>query len=247
MKEQIKILVNFQNIEIESARIESELSVVSMKIDALDASLIEFEKEFETEATQLNEIKKQYRQYETDVQMNMSQIEKSQEKLRSVKTNKEYQSILKEIEDIQNKSSLLEDEMIKCLEQMEMVEKTIFSKKDDFLKLKDHVKNEKDAIEREAERNRKRLAELEVESEKIATEIDSELLKKYAIVKEKDLVTGAEGIGTCEEVIDYGEMRNQKRTFSLTKCIRKAERNAKERLIPVPRKALVELVKELMK
>lgn len=68
----------------------------------------------------------------------------------------------------------------------------------------------------------------------------------YAIVVAKDMKSGTEGLGTAEEIIDFTEMKKQGRTFAMTKAIRKAERNAKERLIPVPRKALVELVQELI-
>jgi len=68
----------------------------------------------------------------------------------------------------------------------------------------------------------------------------------YAVVKAIDKITGAEGLGTAEEIIDFREMKQQHRTFALTKAIRKAERNAKERLIPVPRSAMVQLVKEIM-
>ena len=72
-------------------------------------------------------------------------------------------------------------------------------------------------------------------------------LAYFAVVKARDLVSGAEGLGSAEEIIDFDEMKNQGRSFALTKAIRKAERNAKERLIPVPRKALVQLVINLLK
>jgi hypothetical protein len=67
-----------------------------------------------------------------------------------------------------------------------------------------------------------------------------------AIVRAKDMFSGTTGLGSAEEVIDYDEMKKTGRSFALTKAVRKAERNAKERLIPVPRKALVELVKDLI-
>jgi hypothetical protein len=69
----------------------------------------------------------------------------------------------------------------------------------------------------------------------------------YAIVRATDKVTGTTGLGSAEAVMDYDEMDKNKRTFAMTLAVRKAERNAKERLIPVPRKALVELVKSLVK
>lgn len=68
----------------------------------------------------------------------------------------------------------------------------------------------------------------------------------YAIVRAVDSKKGTTGLGSCEEIFDYDELEKNQRTFALTKAIRKAERNAKERLIPVPRKALVELVKSLI-
>lgn len=74
----------------------------------------------------------------------------------------------------------------------------------------------------------------------------SEYQTYYAVVRATDTVSGTSGLGTSEEIIDFDEMKKQGRTFALTKAIRKAERNAKERLIPVPRKALVELVKNIM-
>ena len=80
----------------------------------------------------------------------------------------------------------------------------------------------------------------------IDVETGEEYQTYYAIVKARDLITGTEGIGTAEEIIDFKEMKNQKRTFSLTKAIRKSERNAKERLIPVPRKAMVVLVQDMI-
>jgi len=70
---------------------------------------------------------------------------------------------------------------------------------------------------------------------------------QYAIVLATDTLKGTTGLGSAEEIMDYQEMKKNSRSFALTKAIRKAERNAKERLIPVPRRAMVELVKEILK
>ena len=67
----------------------------------------------------ITELNKKYRAYESDIQSNLGKIGKSQEKLRAVKTNKEYQSSLKEIDDIKAINSKLEDEMLEFLEQIE--------------------------------------------------------------------------------------------------------------------------------
>jgi len=185
MKEQIEILVNLQSIESAASVLTAELDMVPQKLEALDAKLRAYEKDIENESVQLDMLKKAYREFEADIQMNLSQIKKSQDKLRSVKTNKEYQSILKEIEDVENKNSLIEDEMIRCLEQMEVAEKVIASRKEEFVEFNDLIRNEIISTEQEAAQNKKKLSELEIEREKVSVRVKPELVEKYTFVKNK--------------------------------------------------------------
>lgn len=93
--------------------------------------------------------------------------------------------------------------------------------------------------------------ETEVVEHGLRTHIDidtgDEYHTQYAIVRAMDTAKGTTGLGSAEEIMDYKEMKKNNRSFALTKAVRKAERNAKERLIPVPRRAMVELIKEILK
>lgn len=64
----------------------------------------------------------------------------------------------------------------------------------------------------------------------------------YCVVEAKDELSGTTGLGVAEQIIDFADIKRSGRTFARTNAVRKAERNAKERLIPVPRKALVKLI-----
>jgi len=185
MKEQLVILVNLQQVETEIGRIKSKLNAIPTQLEKLNASLSEFEKNLQINESALNDFQKQYRQHESDAQVNLSRIQKSQEKLRSVKNNKEYQSILKEIEDIQTKNSIIEDEMIECLDQMEEVEKTIQITNAECVEITEQINIDKNSIKQEAAQSRQRLAELETETQRISTKVESELLSKYVLVKEQ--------------------------------------------------------------
>ncbi len=185
MKEQIEILANLQHIEIEKHLIQSKLDAVAAKIGALDAELTESMAKVSCETDQFKALKKQYRELEGDLQSSQAQVKKSQERLRSVKTNKEYQSMLKEIEDLENRNSALEDEMIKCLDQMESAEKSIAFHEEEAKALSAQISSEKESIEQEAEQDRIRLAELDVQWQKVSQQVDADLLNKYFLVKEK--------------------------------------------------------------
>jgi predicted nucleic acid-binding Zn-ribbon protein len=185
MKEQIKVLVKLQHLDAESIRIKSTLNDVSKKLKHLDSSLEEIEQTIKDKESVLDELKKQYRDYESDVKLNLAKINKSQEKLRSVKTNKEYQSLLKEIEDVKSKNSSIEDKMIECLDRIDETEKIIATKKDEYLQFSDHIKSEKQSIEHDADIDKKKLDELDMDRKNVSGLIDSQLFKKYLVIKKQ--------------------------------------------------------------
>ena len=178
-KAQIELLVRLQEIAIESDKIHSVLNSVDHRIDTLNKGLKEFEKIIEEKETVLTELEQKYRSYESDVQMNMDRISKSKEKLRSAKTNKEYQSSVKEIEDIEAINSNIEDEMITFLEQMESAENTLTQTRAEYTKRVDQTNVEKVAIEKEANDGKQQLVELDEDWQEISAQIDSDLLETF--------------------------------------------------------------------
>jgi len=187
MKEQIKVLVKLQHLDTETVRIKSTLNDVSKKLENLDSSLIEIEQTIKDQESVLNELTKEYRDYESDVKMNLAKNKNSQEKLRAVKTNKEYQSMLKEIEAVKSENSSIEDKMIECLDRMDETEDIIAKKKDEYLQFSDHIKSEKENIEHEAGINKKKLDELDMDRKNVSGLIDSQLFKKYLVIREQHL------------------------------------------------------------
>ncbi len=189
-KKQIDTLVKVQQIEIEAGELKAYLKKVPARISSLEQQLEEFIRGVEDDEAAIEDFNKQYRVLEGDVQLNLSKIQKSQEKLRSVKTNKEYQSSLKEIDDIKNVNSKLEDEMLELLEKIETAEKAIKERKQHYTEIVDESKREKQSIERDAEQREENLVELESKHVAIAAELNTGLLKIFSQVKAKqgDLV-----------------------------------------------------------
>ncbi|MBW2252531.1 MAG: hypothetical protein JRF60_18400, partial [Deltaproteobacteria bacterium] len=128
----IAALVNLQMINIETGKIEWLLQDVPVRIKRLDQRFEEFSRNVENDEKVISELNKKYRTYESDIQLNLGKIAKSQEKLRAVKTNKEYQSSLKEIEDIKAINSKIEDEMLEFLEQIESAEQALNERRQQY-------------------------------------------------------------------------------------------------------------------
>jgi len=130
-------------------------------------------------------LSKKYRSYDSDAQTSLALIKKSPEKLRAVKTNREYQSILKEMEELKAKNSQAEDEMLLCLDHIDETEKNISVKKDEYSRVKERVNSDKETIMQEVEIGKERLAKLEVEWNEVSSKVKPELLKRYMMVKRR--------------------------------------------------------------
>lgn len=183
IKEQVVILVKLQKIETEVCGLKSTLSNVAKKYDTLDAELVEFKQNIDNERSLLDDLKKQYRLYESDVQMNLEQIKKSEANLRSIKTNKEYQLLLKQIDEFKVKNAQIEDEMLEFLDRMDKAESNIAARKNEYSMLEDRIMSDKEIIKQQSEHGNKRLVQLEMDFNDVAGSITPELLEKYEMVK----------------------------------------------------------------
>jgi predicted nucleic acid-binding Zn-ribbon protein len=184
-RDQIDTLVKVQQIEIETGKLKAYLEKVPSRISSLERELEEFIRSVEGDEAEIEEFNKQYRALEADVQLNLSKIQKSQEKLRSVKTNKEYQSSLKEIDNIKAINSKLEDEMLEYLEKIETAEKAIKDRKQHYTEIVDESNREKESIERDAEQRQENLVDLEARRVAVATELGAGILEVFKQVKAK--------------------------------------------------------------
>ena len=184
-KEQIDILVKLQKIEIEAAKHKTILKKIPGQISRLEQQLEEFVSSVTNDEAAIGDLDKQYRTYESDVQVNLTKIQKSQAKLRSVKTNKEYQSSLKEIDDIKAINSRLEDEMLEFLEKIEKAEKALKKRKQHYTEIVEDSHQKKDSLKRDAEQREKKLVELESDHNQIAGGLDKAVIEIFNRVKAK--------------------------------------------------------------
>jgi predicted nucleic acid-binding Zn-ribbon protein len=182
MREQIKTLVALQRIESESAALSADMAAVPGRLAILDAELKGFQADISARESAFEEQKKKYRSQELEVQNIQSAIRSSQAKLTAVKTNKEYQALLKEIEERKVKSSALEDDMLDFLEHMDQTEDEIAAQRSVCRQQAADIESRKSDLRMEAEQKRLRLEALRRERKQITARLDPALLKQFSHV-----------------------------------------------------------------
>ena len=183
IKEKLNNLVVLQKFEDEISIIEKELAEVDGRIDALSGQLNEYEEKVAQSHHVLEQLKKQYRSDESEMQMVEAQIAKSEEKLGVVKTNKEYQSILKEIDDLKAKTSLIEDRMLEALDQNELVEHQIRENKADLAEVKIQVEEKRAVIREHSEQRKIILERRQQERDSLLDRLTPDIIDRYSKVK----------------------------------------------------------------
>lgn len=184
MKEKIDILIKLQAIETEMDAVRARLSKIPKQLETLDARLSESEKTLEDQAARLDELRKTYRSQDSDLQMNLAKEKKNQEKLPTIKNNKEYQALLKGIDELKVRRSQIEDEMLGCLDQIEAMEAEAENRNGSFLKEKKQITGEKKQILRAEADEKERLEGLERKWQSVLESADPELLKTFTRIRD---------------------------------------------------------------
>jgi predicted nucleic acid-binding Zn-ribbon protein len=148
------------------------------ELNSADAKLLEDNKRFEA-------LTKDRRTLEQEVQDLENKIEKSNEKLSLIKSNKEYTAALKEIEDLKNAINLTEDKVIQYMEEIEAVERICLANKDHQQEMKKDFEKKKEEVEIELAALDKDLKDLENERTRFSQVVDQDLYKKYLFLKER--------------------------------------------------------------
>jgi predicted nucleic acid-binding Zn-ribbon protein len=179
LKEQTEILVKLQSIDSGKKQISAMLSKVDETFRKLDDELDTSRAIVEKNEGELDDLRKKYREIEIELNMRAPRIEKSKEKLRAVKNNKEYQSLLKEIEDLKKQSSSLEDNMLECLEKIESSEASVKKSELEFRAIEKRIQGEKREVDKENEKGKLELEALNVEWEQVSAAVAPEIMKTF--------------------------------------------------------------------
>ena len=180
---QIEMLISLQNIEFNKIEVKKTLDAVAAKVAQLEGELKAFSDEVEGEKQKLRDSQARYAEFEEQIQTNDTLVGKIEAKRRSVKTEREYQSLLKEEEQLRARKSQIEEEMIALMDQMETTTQTITSKEKELQQIKQQVEDDIQNVKQEASVSETRHADLAREWEAMATDIDARLLDKFVKVK----------------------------------------------------------------
>ena len=122
MKEKISGLIRLQDLDNRIKDINTRKNEGPLKIRRLEDEFNKSEVKLQEDNNRLDALKKDRRKLEQDVQDLENSKVRSQIKLSNIKSNKEYTSVLKEIDTIDKEKTLVEDSVLQLMEEIEELE-----------------------------------------------------------------------------------------------------------------------------
>jgi len=119
MNEDLKRLVRLQDLMQAVEGLDEKIAAVPGEIARLEKSLLALQADVEKERARLGDLQKDRRKLEMDLMAVETKIVKYQGQLLDVKTNKEYQTMLHEIETCRSERAALDEKILFEMEEAE--------------------------------------------------------------------------------------------------------------------------------
>jgi len=183
LREQLQLLEKLQEIDNKIAHHEHDLARLPLEIQELARNLVLLRREISELKEKLSSCEKDLRKREQDLAVEQEKIKRSERRLLSIKNQKEYNALSREIKIGKKVAGELEDAILELMTETDSLKKSLEKKE------KEYEEHEKNLVQKKAEaevitgKAKEELLYLNSEKQQVIESIDRDFLKRYEIVK----------------------------------------------------------------
>ncbi|MEA2084618.1 MAG: C4-type zinc ribbon domain-containing protein [Thermodesulfobacteriota bacterium] len=200
MEGNISKLVELQVIDLDIRKFDQEMAEGYSELEKRKSVIYEQKAAIEQIARKIEAAEIQQNKLQTDLEDETARVKDRQSKVMNIQNNREYQCLMKEIEDGKRANKQREDEMIQLLELVESFkakfdEQVTVNKAEEKLLAKEQGNIDKIA----KDINSKKSSTVKARAQK-AKDIEKKILKKYDMLLERREGVGIVGVtqGVCQ-------------------------------------------------
>lgn len=187
LKSQIISLVKLQALDTEIYSLLNEKESKPQQVKELENAFEEKKMNLAEIEKKSLDLQKQRKERELDLAAKEENSKKLQTQLYALKTNKEYQVMLQQINEAKADASVIEDKILEVLEQADKIKIEIEEEKQKLKEEERKFLDEKKKIEERIKMIDERLSQLEVQRKQVTPEIGSKILAQYErILRSRD-------------------------------------------------------------
>lgn len=182
-----KSLIKLQNIDEQIKNISNLLEKNPSQIEEIDKKIEDSITTVTTAKLRLAENQKKRRNLEAEVQDTNAQIEKYKRQLNNIKTNIEYKSLLKEIDNSQSKIRKMEEQILEEMLQADELGIKIKEAENEAKEINKKLSEEKEILIKESHKRGEEKQHLTQEKNQITPSIPAKLINLYNTIFKKNI------------------------------------------------------------
>lgn len=195
--QQLDFLIGLQEIDSQIYRLDAEKDAKPDEINRIKDSIGRKESALQEAVSSLKVLQLKHKEKEIELLSKEDEVKKLQAKLYLIKTNKEYTAMMHEIEGHKADNSVLEDGILKLMEEIDSAGSKVREEKDRFAEKSKELDAEVKAIEERVKEIEAIVTELKNKREQITPSINPRTLKDY-----ERTLAGKKGLALVEVVND---------------------------------------------
>ena len=200
MREQLKLLWEVQKIDLELKGIKEEKDRYPKEIKKLDEKQKIEKERIQKEREKIESLEKTRRQKEGHLNTEQEKIKRAEGRMSEVKTNKEYQALLSEIDTIKEANSRIEEEILQVMDEIDELKKDLSKREKEMGSTLEKIEGERKKLQEKTAQGEKAWSERVERRELLSKQIESKLVKLYNTLKEKRQGVGVVSVKneTCQ-------------------------------------------------
>lgn len=200
MREQLKLLWELQKIDLELKGIKEEKDRYPKEIKKLDEKQKIEKERIQKEREKIESLEKTRRQKEGHLNTEQEKIKRAEGRMSEVKTNKEYQALLSEIDTIKEANSRIEEEILQVMDEIDELKKDFSKREKEMGSTLEKIEGERKKLQEKTAQGEKAWSERVERRELLSKQIESKLVKLYNTLKEKRQGVGVVSVKneTCQ-------------------------------------------------
>lgn len=185
LTEDLRLLIHLQGLDTRIFKLKEKKAEIPRMITSLQSSLDRGKHALEERQSGYDKFKKLKKEKEMKLDDGLEKLKRLKTRVSEIKTNKEYQAHLKEIEAAQNENKNIEDEILNLMEKIEESYKLLETEGKGYAGIVKRYENDKKLYEEEGKKIDEELAGLAGEREKLISGITPELYDNYSMALRK--------------------------------------------------------------
>jgi len=200
LKDQLKLLWELQKIDLELKAIKEEKERYPKEIKKLDEKQKIEKERIQKEREKVESLEKTRRQKEGHLNVEQEKIKRAEGRMSEVKTNKEYQALLSEIDAMKGANSRIEEEILQVMEEIDELKKDLSKREKEMGSTLEKIEGERKKLQEKMAQGEEAWNERVERRDDLSKQIESKLVKLYHTLKEKRQGVGVVSVKneTCQ-------------------------------------------------